>query len=394
MATIRKRTGRHGDTTYTAMVRRVGFPTLTKTFPTKREAESWASGQEGDIITGRASPGSLGRKRTLGDAVDRYRAEVQPLLKNGAMYGFTLDWWKAHHGQRLLGEVSRGWLTAARAQLLTGTFTRATPGSKRSEITPEAAAQFQRTPATCNRYMAALSSVFTQVCGDWEWLPAHANPFQGLSKLPEGHNKGKGYTDQALAQLLKETAMEPQLHTMCLVALATAARAGELVNLTWACVELGPEEGRLMFTDTKNGSARIAWVFGDALEALKAHKAPLVAPGADLASHLSRPVFPGQWSHKDGKFGRYDYLPRLYDALTRAGLKMARPFHAFRHTAATNMARMGANAHQLKGLGGWKSNAVDTYVHLAGQDTKDLAQAYAKRLKNDPMTIITKEIAK
>jgi integrase len=412
MATIRKRTGRHGDVTYTAMVRRVGFPTLTETFPTRRDAETWATTQEADITAGKVSKDAQGRKRTLAEAIIRYRKEVLPLKRDGSMYGFTLDWWETNHGTKRLGEVTRSWLVEARAQLMTGTFTRATPGSKRSlykgpDLThgfdakpPVPAGQlikgsycdhaqeyaqpqaFQRTPATCNRYMAALSSVFSQVCGDWEWLQPTANPFAGLSKLPEGRNKGTAYTDDARARLLQETAKDPQLHTLVQVALATAARAGELVGLTWACVELGETEGRLMFTDTKNGSARIAWVFGDALVALRMLQSPR-GNGVMSPNDLAHPVFPGQWSHKHQRYGKYDYLPRLHAALERAGLKMKRPFHALRHTAATNMARMGANGHQLKALGGWKSNAVDTYIHIAGQDTKDLARAHANRLTQE-----------
>lgn len=422
MATIRARTGRHGDVTYTAMVRMTGFPTQTETFPTKREAEQWAKRVEGDILSGRTNPGSQGRKQTLADAIDRYRREVLPLKKDGSMYGFTLDWWKANHGGKKLGEVSRGWLVEQRGVLLTGQYSRATPGSKRSlfkaptigghphqQVPPgtEIRGSFYkhaddyskpqthvRTPATCNRYMAALSSVFSQVCGDWEWLPAHAHPFQGLTKLPEGKNKGRAYADEARARLLTETVKDPQLHTLVLVALSTAARAGELLGLTWSHVELHeassnedmngkdePAYGRLMFADTKNGEARIAWLFGEALVAMKAHQARCAGPLQLTPGHLEylgRPVFPGQWSHKAKAYGRYDYLPRLKKALVAAGLgNMPRPFHALRHTAATTMASMGANGHQLKALGGWKSNAVDRYVHLAGQDTKELAKRLA-----------------
>jgi integrase len=463
MATIRKRMGRHGNVSYTAMVRRVGFPTLTETFPTKREAETWAHTQEADISAGKVSKDALGRKRTLADAVERYRREVLPLKRNGSMYGFTLDWWVAQHGTKRLGEISRGWLSDCRAELLTGTFRRATPGSKRSlfQSNPHArdtgamarsvtsssavegiavaagtfkathtgmgppmytrtpategvnidrvkaaitaagghivaakemlAPEYARTPATANRYMAALSSVFSHVCGDWEWLRPHDNPFTGLVKLPEGRNKGRAYSPDAITRLLQEARQEPQLYTLVQVALATAARAGELLGLTWSHVELGETEGRLMFTDTKNGEARMAWLFGDALQALTEHRARLgmrehVAGDTDVASlarMLSRPVFPGQWSHKDQKYGRYDYLPRLHAALKRAGLDMPRPFHALRHTAATTMARTGANAHQLKALGGWKSDAVNRYVHMAAQDTKGLAQEYAKRLQQE-----------
>lgn len=413
MATYRTRTGKDGTVSVHTMVRLAGYPTRTASFPNKREAAKWAATVEAEMIEGRHFKDANGRKRTIGEAIARFRAEVLPLKRNGSMYGFTLDWWANTHGTQRLGEVSRGWLASARAQLLTGKFLRIQPDAKRGTLTPCTCAHkggpvphadacprktqrfvqatpHTRTPATCNRYMAALSAVFSQVCGDWEWLQPAANPFTGFSKLPEGKGKGSAYTDDARARLLAQTAQDPQLHTLVQVALSTAARAGELLALTWSHVEIGETEGRLMFTDTKNGEARIAWLFGDALNAMKAQSMrllgvdkPSTLTGTKVLSRcLAMPVFPGQWSHSKQLYGRYDYLPRLHKALSAAGLKMSRPFHALRHTAATTAARMGANAHQLKALGGWKSDAVNTYVHIAGQDSKDLSQALAKRLEN------------
>lgn len=398
MATFRTRTGRHGDTTVTCMVRLTGYPTRTETFGTKREAQKWAATVEAEMIEGRHFKGTAGRTRTLAEAIIKFRAEVLPLKKNGSMYGFTLDWWESNHGTKKLGEISRSWLSDTRAQLLTGTFHRATPGSKRSlylttpdpvtcaakvvEVQPRA---YRRTPATANRYLSALSAVFSQVCGDWEWLQPNANPFTGFGKLPEGKNKGQAYADDARRRLLTAAAEDPQLCRLIQVALGTAARAGELVGLTWSHVELGETEGRLMFVDTKNGDTRIAWLFGDALQAMKAQawdrgqlrRETIIRT---CTNGLSDPVFPGRWMHSAARYGRYDYLPRLHDALKRAGLTMKRPFHALRHTAATTMARMGANGHQLKAAGGWKSNAVDKYIHMASEDTKVLSEALAKRL--------------
>lgn len=396
MATYRTRTAKDGTTSVQVQVRMAGHPAQGASFPNMREAKKWAATIEAAMVEGRHFKGTEGRKRTLGEAIDKYRLEVLPLKRNGSMYGFTLDWWKSNHGTRKVGEVSRGWLSDRRAELLAGKYKRATPGSKRSlyaanQPTAEMlgnhgtrlAKAYARTPATANRYMAALSSVFSHVCGDWEWLSPNANPFTGFGKLPEGKAKGQAYADAARVKLLQAAAEDPQLHRLIRVALGTAARASELLDLTWAHVELAETEGRLMFVDTKNGDTRIAWLFGDALAAVKEQRFHTAGALADPKT-MTKPVFPGQWSHKRQRYGRYDYLPRLHAALERAGLKMSRPFHALRHTAATNAARMGANGHQLKALGGWKSNAVDTYVHMASEDTRQLAQGLAQRLLHNP----------
>lgn len=56
----------------------------------------------------------------------------------------------------------------------------------------------------------------------------------------------------AAARWLKRS--NPQLHLLVVLALATAARAGELLKLTWEHVEL--DEGRVILRHTKNGGPR------------------------------------------------------------------------------------------------------------------------------------------
>jgi integrase len=68
--------------------------------------------------------------------------------------------------------------------------------------------------------------VFTIARKEWHWL-SH-NPFEGVGKSEEG----------------------AQLHTLVVVALSTAARAGELVGLTWRDVDL--KDGRVLLRKTKN----------------------------------------------------------------------------------------------------------------------------------------------
>ncbi len=48
MATLAKITGKRG-TKYKAVVRRNGYPTVSKTFRIKRDAESWAKGVEDEM---------------------------------------------------------------------------------------------------------------------------------------------------------------------------------------------------------------------------------------------------------------------------------------------------------------------------------------------------------
>jgi integrase len=106
-----------------------------------------------------------------------------------------------------------------------------------------------------------------------------------------------------------------------------------------------------------------------------------LSPEKLIPTDLDKPVFPGQWSHKHQRYGRYDYYPRLVKAMQAAGLPpMRKAFHALRHTGATLMARAGANLPQLKAAGGWKSDAANVYIHMAAEDSKAITQQLAKRL--------------
>ena len=50
------------------------------------------------------------------------------------------------------------------------------------------------------------------------------------------------------------------LHVLVTLALATAARAGELVQLTWSDVDLRTNDARLLFRITKNAQPRTVLV--------------------------------------------------------------------------------------------------------------------------------------
>ncbi|WP_082903813.1 DUF2188 domain-containing protein [Devosia elaeis] len=82
MANIRNRNGR-----WQAQVRRQGSDTLTKTFPTRKEALAWARSQEHQIDNGRAVVRPQSDKATLGDLLDRYRSNITPNKKEPTWRG-------------------------------------------------------------------------------------------------------------------------------------------------------------------------------------------------------------------------------------------------------------------------------------------------------------------
>ena len=365
MATIRERPKEDGTRAFHVQVRKSGFPTRTASFPTRRQAERWATTVEAEMIEGRHFRNAESRRRTVGAAIDRYVAEEVPKKRNGSMFAFTLPWWKERIGHLLLGDVTAAVLVEQRGKLGRETYTRAKPESKRSTVRGKQARQFKRTPATVNRYLANLSHVFTVARKEWHWV-SH-NPFDEVSLHREAKGRVRFLSEEERERLLAETAKDPQLHTFTVLALSTASRAGELWNLTWSDVDL--KEGRLHLRLTKNAEPRSAWVHGEALKLLQEH------------GKVRRLNDDRVFVSITGK--RYRYGPDFRAACKAASVTRFR-FHDLRHSAATYLAREGATEQQLKAIGGWKSNVVSRYVHLAAEDAKSVVQKMNEKILGAP----------
>lgn len=339
-----------------------GFPTRTASFPTRRMAERWAKTIEADMIEGRHFRSVEARRRTLGEAIDRYLEEELPKKRNGSTSRSNLPWWKKQLGHLKLADVTPAILVEHRGKLARETFTRAKPESARTTVKKgDLPNRRFRSAATVNRYLAALSHVFTVARKEWHWV-SH-NPFDGVGKLHESRGRVRFLSDEERTALLRETVKDPVLHTFVVLALSTAARAGELRNLTWQDVDL--KDGRLLFRITKNATPRMAWLHAEAKRL--------------LAEHGTVRRLGNNWVFVSPTGRRYRYEKVFRAACEAAGIEGFR-FHDLRHSAATYLAREGASEQQLKAIGGWKSGVVSRYVHLAATETRDIVQKMNEKI--------------
>ncbi len=363
MANIRERR-RGGKPVYQAQVRMAGFPARTATFPNRRMAERWAKTVEAEMIEGKHFRSVEARRRTLADAIDRYTEEELPKKRaDKAMHQYLLPWWRERYGRIKLADLTPAVIVEARGKLATEPYRRATPGSKRTGLSPgQQPQEWRRHASTINRYLEVLGHVCTMARREWHWMAN--NPMDGVSKLDEGPGRVRYLSDDERAALLKETGKDPQLHALATIALATAARVGELLTLAWSDVDL--RDGRALLRKTKNAQPRVIYISGAALDLLR-ERAKVQRLGDDR-------VFPGA---RPGT--RYSYGKPFRAAVAAAGLRNVR-FHDLRHTAATTLARMGASEQQLRAIGGWKSGVVSRYVHLAGADVQDLFGALGEKV--------------
>jgi hypothetical protein len=153
VATIVKRAGKDGVVTYQVKIRLHGHPAETASFDRLTDAKRWAQSTEAAIREGRYFPRRESQLHTLGDAVDRYLVEALPNKRPNTQRGqrTQLLWWKGRLGSYAIGHIQPALIIEARECL------------KRE---PDRYGR-PRTGAIVNRYLAALSHLFTVACREW-----------------------------------------------------------------------------------------------------------------------------------------------------------------------------------------------------------------------------------
>lgn len=174
------------------------------------------------------------------------------------------------------------------------------------------------------------------------------------------------------------------------VAVFTGLRQGELLGLTWDCVDF--EHGMLLinkqhnrvkgdtefrFASLKNDKARVLTAADEVMEVLKLQKERQTAWAAALGDGWSNPdhlVFTTE-------FGRYINNKILYQNFKRIMRKLGKPdlrFHDLRHTYAVNSLRAGDDIKTVQeNLGhATASFTLATYAHA----TPGMKRESAKRM--------------
>ncbi len=285
------------------------------------------------------------RRRTLSEAIARYRTEERPKLalserRNRERH---LTWWEGRRGALLLREVSR---STVREDLLL---------LREQGPAGEGAVKY----ATTNRYKAALSAVLS-ACVDWEWLqtnPLHSGTRRKKAKGEQEEERDREVLTGEWERLwpVLQASSEPRLYPLTICALASGAREGELMgmeraNLRLDPVELDPFTGqtrpgvpRCKVTDTKSGEARTLYFPGLAGDLLRQQAAVRIlsryvwaAPGGDPSQPPAFPV--GAWRYAKKKARVPDFR-----------------FHDLRHEWACLSLLLGVTELELMLRGGWRS---------------------------------------
>jgi integrase len=324
MASITKRVGRAGRVTWGVRVRINGYATLSKSFPTKLEAQRWAALTE---AAARGRTLAVSRDATLADLIDEYAPKAKKSTKP------LLRYWRDALGNLRLRDVSPVLVAKHRDQLL-GAPTRS---YRQKTVKP-------RSPSTVLHYLAALSSAFRFGIRELHWC--EANPVSSISKPAPSRWRTRFLSDEERSRVLKACHAHAHLHAAVLLSITTGIRAGELYRLTWQDVD--EKERWAILPMTKNGDSRGVPLTDQVLNALKA-----------LPREGER-IFP------------FDLTKAWRTAMGCAEISNFR-WHDLRHSAASYLAKSGANAVEIATLLGHRTlGMVRRYAHLTNNHTRSL----------------------
>ena len=212
-------------------------------------------------------------------------------------------------------------------------------------------------PATLNRYQAALSAVLTWAQRRRITPKGWNNPCRHVEFKPE-HNAIVRFLSNAERDALLATCRAstwPRLYLLVLLALTTGARRGELAALRWRDVDLDRAEATVH--RSKNGDKKVLPLTAAAVDELRRFAG---AASALLFASTRRPDV------------AYNFDPAWDRALKAAGVKACR-FHDLRHTCASYLAQAGAPLLEIAEVLGHRQLSVTRrYSHLTTKHKAEL----------------------
>jgi len=327
MATIRKR----GELQWQAIVKRKGVGFTSKTFLTKKDAEDWAKIKESEMIRGHFINNRDAEKTTLGELIERYRADVLP-TKRGNGFSPALNALDAAFGRLALSAITSKRVAGYRDKRLK-----------------------ERSPDTARKEINLLSKLIDLAGKEWG-ITIPINPCKMVSRPAAGKARDRRLEGDELKRLL--SASKPHMASIIEFGVETAARLGELLSVKWADVDLKRRVMVIRGIDdrgTKNDDAyRAVPLSSRAVETLRNLKT--------MPRSIDGRVF--YWWKASDSFNK-----SWRRVCKRAGVEGLR-FHDLRHEATSRLFEKGVfDSMEVASITGHKTLAMlKRYTHLRAED--------------------------
>lgn len=355
--------------TWKAVVRKTGFPTATKTFRTKRDAEDWARRTEDEMVRGVYIQRAPAERMTVADALKRYLAEVSPTKRPTSAAS------DARHAKPLIKHLGKYSLAALTPEIIAKYRDERLAGLDRKDAKGKPDPK-PRSPNTVRLDLALLGHMFNTAMKEWG-IGLTYNPVQSIRRPspPPGRERRLTHEEEQRLLAAVDAHTNPMLGWIVRIALETGMRSSEIITLRRSQVDLKRRIVRLL--ETKNTTPRTVPLSNTAVEVFRQALANPVRPiDTDL-------VFFGE-PGLDGQRRPYNFNKVWLNTKASIGLKELR-FHDLRHEAVSRFVEGGLSDQQVAAISGHKSmQMLKRYTHLRAEDLVDQLDAIEQRRSQKP----------
>ena len=322
MASIRKR-----DTKWHVQIRRVGHPSITRSFTQKSHATQWARQTEAEMDTGGLMLQSSDLlNMSLGDLMSQYRDRVVVHKRGAKEETYVIKALLKH-------KISKYTL-----KCLTPEIFRQYRDERLTEVKS----------STLARQLCIIRHALTVAKNEWD-VPLKDNPLAKI-KLPSINTQRNRRLEHNELELLLDGCRESRvwwLSPLIQLAIETGMRRGELVNIKKENINF--DKQTLHIPVTKNGEPRTIPLSGKAVQILLSIK----------TQKKEERMFPVTGNALRLAWGRLK---------KRAGITDLR-FHDLRHEATSIFFEKGLNVMEVATITGHKDiRMLQRYTHLRAED--------------------------
>jgi integrase len=204
---------------------------LSKTFTTKLEASDWANREEYLILNGE----KLGPRHSVRELFQEYSRKVSAKKKGAKWEILRLNLLSRDVlADKLVGEIGAADIADWRERRLSNVSS-----------------------STVRREMGLMNHVFNVGIKDWGWISK--NPMKDVARPKESPARDRRVSDDEIELLVGRAGTDLSVKSARAIhafrfAVETGMRAGEIVSLDWANVDLNKRVAHL--AETKNGTSR------------------------------------------------------------------------------------------------------------------------------------------
>lgn len=351
-----------------AIIRKKGWPSTSKTFSTKKDAQDWSRRVEDEMVRGVYIDRAPSERLTVRSALTRYLAEISPHKSSGSE---AREKSTSKPLIQMLGDYS---LAAITPQIL----------SNYRDTRLNAINRFGR-KMSANQVrleLALLSHLYTVAMQEWG-VGLMFNPVMNIRKprLSSGRERRLSPIEEGrlLAECKKHS--NPMLFWIVKLALETAMRRGEITHLRRSQIDLQKRVVRLGSADTKTNNARVVPLSSQAADILR------LAMYKHIRILDSDYLFWGKGRDSNGSRKPYDFTDAWEAAREKAGLEDLK-FHDLRHEAISRFVEGGLEDQETAAISGHKTmQMLKRYTHLKSEHLVErLDQISAKRTSKQSHT--------